>query len=148
MYLKLPYSKADSLKIPCDVRNSICSHGATTRSFVPQSIVFQLHSFPCKTYASLHNSCMNSCIFEPWIFGPWNSVSWNSAILSFDMKMLYQPISCHWSLLIPPENIRKPLVFWCFQGVSKEISGMKWINSTLVSYEVMISGKEEVKAQI
>ena len=30
-------------------------------------------------------------------------------------------------LLIPPENIRKPEVFWCFQGVSKEISGMKWV---------------------
>ena len=28
-----------------------------------------------------------------------------------------------------PENIRKPVVFWCFQGVSKEISGMKWINT-------------------
>ena len=31
------------------------------------------------------------------------------------------------SLLTPPENIRKPEVFWCFQGVSKEISGMKWV---------------------
>ena len=30
--------------------------------------------------------------------------------------------------MIPPENIRKPLVFWCFQGVSNEISGMKWVN--------------------
>ena len=25
--------------------------------------------------------------------------------------------SCHWSLFIPPENIRKPLVFLCFQEV-------------------------------
>ena len=32
------------------------------------------------------------------------------------------------SLLIPSENIRKPEVFWCFQGVSKEISGMKYFN--------------------
>ena len=39
------------------------------------------------------------------------------------------PVSYHWSLLIPPENIRKPLVFWCFQGVSKEISGMKWVKA-------------------
>ena len=31
-------------------------------------------------------------------------------------------------LLIPPENIRKPEAFWCFQGVSKEISGMKCFN--------------------
>ena len=26
-------------------------------------------------------------------------------------------ISCHCSLSKPPENIRKPLVFWCFPGV-------------------------------
>ena len=38
-----------------------------------------------------------------------------------------QPISCHWSLCIPPEKIRKPEVFWCFQMVQKETSGMKWV---------------------
>ena len=29
------------------------------------------------------------------------------------------PISCHWSLSIRPENIRKPEAFQCFQGVQK-----------------------------
>ena len=46
--------------------------------------------------------------------------------------------SCHWSFLIPPENIRKPEV----QGVSKEICGMKWVNKvnlTLVSDKGHIS---------
>ena len=33
------------------------------------------------------------------------------------------------SLSIPAENIRKPEVFGCFQGVSKETSGMKWVNA-------------------
>ena len=28
----------------------------------------------------------------------------------------YQPISCHWSLFIQPENIRRPLVIRYFQG--------------------------------
>ena len=42
-------------------------------------------------------------------------------------------------LLIPPENIRKPLVFWCFQGVSKEISGMKWVK---FSYNVLLVDKD------
>ena len=27
----------------------------------------------------------------------------------------------------PPENIRKAVVFLCFQGVSKETNGMKWV---------------------
>ena len=35
-------------------------------------------------------------------------------------------ISCYWSLSVPLESIRKPLVFWCFQGVQKEISSLKW----------------------
>ena len=38
----------------------------------------------------------------------------------------FQPISCHWSLSIPPENIGKSQDF-CFQGVKKETSGMKWV---------------------
>ena len=36
----------------------------------------------------------------------------------------------HFILLISfdtPENVRKPLVFWYFQWVSKVISGMKWV---------------------
>ena len=33
----------------------------------------------------------------------------------------------YWSLSIPPENIRKPLILLCFQGVWKETSGMKWV---------------------
>ena len=33
-----------------------------------------------------------------------------------------------------PENIKTPEVFWCFQGVSKEISGMKWGKKILSSW--------------
>ena len=40
---------------------------------------------------------------------------------------MLNPISRHWSLMLPPENIRKPKVSWCFQGVSKETSDMKWV---------------------
>ena len=38
-----------------------------------------------------------------------------------------QPISCHLSPSVTPENIRKPN-FLFFQGVLKETSGMKWFN--------------------
>ena len=31
------------------------------------------------------------------------------------------------SLSIPLENIRKPWVFWCFQGVQKTTNNMKWV---------------------
>ena len=43
---------------------------------------------------------------------------------------MINPISYHWSLSIRPENIRKSDIFLCFQGVSKETSGMKWVNSS------------------
>ena len=32
-----------------------------------------------------------------------------------------EPILCHWTLLMPPGNIRKPKLKW------KETSGMKWV---------------------
>ena len=48
-----------------------------------------------------------------------------------DKFAMINPISYNsTSLSIPPENIRKPDISWYFQGVSKETSGMKWINSS------------------
>ena len=35
-------------------------------------------------------------------------------------------------LSIPTENIRKPMVFRCFQGVQKETSGIKWVKIWLL----------------
>ena len=46
-----------------------------------------------------------------------------------------QPISCHLSISIPPENIRKPKVFWGFLGVSKDTSDMKWVNNHIFKGE-------------
>ena len=34
---------------------------------------------------------------------------------------------CHWSLSASSENIRKPLVFWCFKGMQIKTTDMKWI---------------------
>ena len=36
------------------------------------------------------------------------------------------------SHLIPPENIRKLLVFWCFQGVSNGNTGQKWDKNVII----------------
>ena len=36
-------------------------------------------------------------------------------------------------LSIPPENIRKPKVYWCFQEVLKETNGMKWVKYEMIS---------------
>ena len=47
----------------------------------------------------------------------------------------YQPISCHWSFSILPENIRKSEFFLCSQGVQKvtsDIKRVKW-NISLLS---------------
>ena len=72
-----------------------------------------------------------------WIYGEFIFI-----VIDVTLSILFEkaslPISCHWSLSIPPENIRKPEAFWCFRGgggggggVSKEISGMKWVNAIL-----------------
>ena len=68
-----------------------------------------------------------------WIYGEFIFI-----VIDVTLSILFEkaslPISCHWSLSIPPENIRKPEAFWCFRGgggVSKEISGVKWGNAIL-----------------
>ena len=44
---------------------------------------------------------------------------------------------CQWSLSIHPENIRKSEVL-CFQGVYKDISGMRWVNIFLNFFEITL----------
>ena len=81
-------------------------------------------------------------ITKNFVFIPSLGQSTISDILTFIIEMLLvkirqivkllgskQPISYHWSLLIPPENMKKPKVFWCFPGVSKDTSGMKLVNA-------------------
>ena len=41
---------------------------------------------------------------------------------------------------MPPENIRKPVIFWYFQGVQKETSSMKWVK--------FIGGPQSLELQI
>ena len=40
-----------------------------------------------------------------------------------------QAITCHWFFSIPRGNIRRTLIFWCFQGVQKETSIIKWVKT-------------------
>ena len=49
------------------------------------------------------------------------------------MIQMIELISGHWPHSRPPKNIKKPLVFWCLQRVTKEISGMKWFNYGTIS---------------
>ena len=49
--------------------------------------------------------------------------------------MLTHFIQCHIS--IPPGNIRKPLVFWRFQGVWKCDTGLKWVNRAAVNISAL-----------
>ena len=58
--------------------------------------------------------------------------------VKFEIELL--TYLCHWPLSIPPENIRKFMVFLCFQGVLKESSGMKWVKSVNHSVSKYLSG--------
>ena len=94
----------------------------------------------CKTCSdhSKMNLAMHSATVHTWILTEISLLQSNCNINSDSSQTLrhasydgasrcYQPISCHWSLSTASENIREPLVF-CFQGVQKDISGMKWVN--------------------
>ena len=48
----------------------------------------------------------------------------------YSFNFFCQPVLRHWPLTTTPENIRKPLVLLCFQGVSNKTSGMKWVEQS------------------
>ena len=62
-----------------------------------------------------------------------------------------QPILYHCFPSVPPENIRKSLVFWYFQGVQKEIGDMKWVKTStdfskkFEEVELMQNSKKRVR---
>ena len=41
-------------------------------------------------------------------------------------RVTNEPISFHWSLSMLPKNIRKPLVFGCFQGGGGGLERDQW----------------------
>ena len=49
----------------------------------------------------------------------------------YDYILQQNPFLWHWYLFIPPENMKKLEDFWCFQGLQREISDMKWVNLLL-----------------
>ena len=57
------------------------------------------------------------------------------------------PISCRWSLSIPPESMRKLEVFWCFRGVHKVTSGMKGLISSFSRYSWSRDPKLQLQKQ-
>ena len=56
-----------------------------------------------------------------------NHLHKNIIVLKFQIK----PFHATHLFRYPLKTLRKPLVFWCFQGVSKVIIGMKWVKAIL-----------------
>ena len=57
----------------------------------------------------------------------------DSRKLNEDINSFLQFITCHWSLYVPPEKIRKPDVCWSSQLVWIKTSGIKWFNKLLLA---------------
>ena len=77
--------------------------------------------FLCENY-SLSSSTLSSKNNR------WYSKKCTKTSATVHMRLYDLLISCHWSLLIPPWKHQKTSGFLMFSGVSKEISGMKWVN--------------------
>ena len=54
--------------------------------------------------------------------------SWNHYPKKIQLRKIDLAISCHWYLSITTENIKKPRVLGCFQGIGKETKGIKRVN--------------------
>ena len=56
------------------------------------------------------------------------TASWYIVLTHFrPMIHLHTPGTGQWSICIPLENIRKPGVFWCFQGVHEQSIGLNCV---------------------
>ena len=61
------------------------------------------------------------------------SIPESSAVHYHHQSKIFELALTHLMPLISfdtPENVRKPLVFLCFQELSQEISGIKWVQKT------------------
>ena len=52
-----------------------------------------------------------------------------SSVYEGDKNLHFNPFHVTHLVLHPPENIRKPVFVWRFQGVLKETIGTKWVNA-------------------
>ena len=68
--------------------------------------------------------------FETKLIWSWNKCCLGKKDFGFTRKH---------RISISPENVRKPLVFWRFQGVEKFDTGLKWVNSSKAPYHITLN---------
>ena len=84
-------------------------------------LVFSSSFFVCESISEI-------CKFTDWCYlVSQKHINPNRHVLSQIQNQIYfnstYPISCHWCLSIPLENLRKPV----FRGVQEVTSGIKWV---------------------
>ena len=79
------------------------------------------------------------CLIEVWNFFEYQNIDSQLKMnCSFPSKYIsHQPISGQCSISIPPENVRKPLVLWHFQGVKERNIGMRWVKNKQFTKKVV-----------
>ena len=90
-------------------------------SFLTQFLVFSSSFFLCESISEI-------CKFTDWCYlVSQKHINPNRHVLSQIQNRIHfnstYPISCHWCLSIPLENLRKPV----FRGVQEVTSGIKWV---------------------
>ena len=95
----------------------------------PKALLFHLLFFRIITPWLLTHFWCNRCFYilvKIIVTTSHNYWSLNSHLTTCPVTVL--KYLAQWSISIPPRNIRKPLVFWHFQGVYKWSTGLKWVH--------------------
>ena len=115
-------------------------------------VFFNQHIVAAHEYVSTHLSCFFWIYVRPWVspklcsnyalpqyfqirklgeiplfftaIASYYVLCWFSAWFGYK---LIKPFHVFGLLIYLPEDIRMPLVFWCFQGLKKQISGKQWV---------------------
>ena len=120
-----------------------------------QSLIYNLPYL--KTHFKVPWKNIPDQIFLSWLFCEsiwtnliWKIENWEIALwipiaellrIKFGRIIFHVPLNPFHAIIlsVSPENIRKPVVFWCFQGVQKETSGMKWDKNQFVMLQTNLS---------
>ena len=96
----------------------------------------QHRCFPCKIFKNTYfkeHLRMARFVSVPWYSYIDSFLGSIAHVLIFKLVSSFlQMLLTHFMPLISFDTPRKPEVFLCFQGASKEISGLKWGNTLLV----------------
>ena len=98
-----------------------------------QNLGYLMNHYFVQYLCLIRHQLLNNFMLLNSFYSPWKRyIIFGFLMFSRDIKRMFTYLMLLVAFLYPPENFRKAQLFWCFQGVQKESSGMKWVNPVIL----------------